>query len=1005
MYILFNRNLLLSIVLLSAQTLGAGLAWANDDQAPTLREFLSSLSPAERKMPKDLVVQARIAAGQAVPAAARATSRSRSSRFADSEATAIVQITGTSAETLAGLLLQRGIEPEFVSPSRPYVTAALTEQEIWDVSLLNSVKSIRYVRGPIAQGTTSGSIAHRTQDFKTVAQSTAPLDTKLVGDGDGVVIGLISLPVKQADLNALNGVTGPRVIPLYDAAGTDPNQKLFLLDTDVISNESGSADALNMLQLIYDIAPNATVVMASPGATSTAGHMAATITALRAWDSGDSNDDRAVNVIVDDLLYPYQNPFEVGEVGEAMAASVAAGVLHISAAGDGGNHADNSGSTYFMDFDPETVSSVSGLLDKTDEVFLGFETVHKFGTTGVLTAQEALSDLCLFWSEKPDAAGDRMLGYLFSSTGTLKAFLIEDGSSPGGCLGDETVSFGATSVAADDYLVIEDAGGADNFRVAVVGYRATVDLSSMTKAFDVTTPGGILGHAYSENTTTIASTFFGTDTEGCGSDPVTNEDRSLKTCYGKTIAMQPFSADGEAADTQRFFWEHNGSAYQAASTGIAPAKPDIALVGSGAVKTVTSGAVDAGTTTYQGTSASAAYAAGVAALYWEYRREQIEHTSLTGSVEPTQLQQSLRASAISPARPADGTVEEPAVSWNNRYGYGVMDAPRVIEAPGRVLDLTLVAQIGSATLNYNKALNDLSDLFIYEVDCGSWYATTDNESTLPEDSPAPSGATEGYDQAPIQREADIGEVIDCTITTSHSDPQVTTETSSVSISVTAPALQPPVISLTAGAGGAVFTLSASPSAATGTALTYTAACTIDGDAEEIGNENEVVVGQSYDIEAAPGATITCAATATAAGFGGADDLTATTTGDQIRTVTSAAVQASTITLTPDSGGFSVRITKDGSLVNPSRVTTTVTCEQNGSPLPGANGQVVTGTGLSIETESQEEVTCSATSTYNYTNSPTPVTVNFAGGTNVVTPEEYTASGLPVWLLYIATQPE
>ena len=78
-----------------------------------------------------------------------------------------------------------------------------------------------------------------------------------------------------------------------------------------------------------------------------------------------------------------------------------------------------------------------------------------------------------------------------------------------------------------------------------------------------------------------------------------------------------------------------------------------------------------------------------------------------------------------------------------------------------------------------------------------------------------------------------------------------------------------MISLTAGAGGAVFTLSESPSAATGTALTYTAACTIDDVATTLGTNNVVTAGQPYDIEAAPGATITCAATATAAGFGAA----------------------------------------------------------------------------------------------------------------------------------------
>ena len=95
----------------------------------------------------------------------------------------------------------------------------------------------------------------------------------------------------------------PRVIPVYDPAGG--TQKLFL-GTGAVDNTDGSADALNMLQLIYDIAPNATVVMASPGATSTAGQMAAVIATLRAGDNGAGIP--AANIIVDDLLYPYQNP-------------------------------------------------------------------------------------------------------------------------------------------------------------------------------------------------------------------------------------------------------------------------------------------------------------------------------------------------------------------------------------------------------------------------------------------------------------------------------------------------------------------------------------------------------------------------------------------------------------------------------------------------------------------------------------------------------------------------
>ena len=81
--------------------------------------------------------------------------------------------------------------------------------------------------------------------------------------GSDVVIGLISLPFSQSAFNALQAES-PRVIPL--SASID---LLTGSGRAAIVSQGGSADALSMLQLIYDMAPAAKVVIGSPGVDGT----------------------------------------------------------------------------------------------------------------------------------------------------------------------------------------------------------------------------------------------------------------------------------------------------------------------------------------------------------------------------------------------------------------------------------------------------------------------------------------------------------------------------------------------------------------------------------------------------------------------------------------------------------------------------------------------------------------------------------------------------------------
>ena len=69
-----------------------------------------------------------------------------------------------------------------------------------------------------------------------------------------------------------------------------------------------------MLQVIYDMAPGATVVLGSPGIDGTPAQMHTLIDQLVAGSGsvGSAGYVPPANIIVDDLDFLTQNPFEVG---------------------------------------------------------------------------------------------------------------------------------------------------------------------------------------------------------------------------------------------------------------------------------------------------------------------------------------------------------------------------------------------------------------------------------------------------------------------------------------------------------------------------------------------------------------------------------------------------------------------------------------------------------------------------------------------------------------------
>ena len=667
--------------LLLALALG-GRALAADDNKPSApyREFLQSLSATEKKLPPALVAGARHAARQPLPSllAAEATQVARTI----SSLERVYRIDGSSADEVVTALSKLGVSPKFISQSRSYVTAQLTGSMAVALSLSNTVFRITEVIGPMAQGqgSTQAAGAHRLEDLY-------PADKPKIGDpaldGSGVVIGLISLPFKQSDLDALQALS-TRKIPDAASLFVRSGGKAVTHGAGALSavdNVNGSTDMLFLLQLIYDMAPGARVVLASPGVSSVPGELAAVVSALATGDADEQIP--AADIIVDDLFYPDQNPFEIDEVSEAITAASESGVLHITAAGDTGHSGSSATSAvYVSNF--EGIAAPAGLI--AIDPFLSGYFVQSFGGDGFITLEEGVDRLCIFWSEKPAPGADpRFTAWVYDASDQLVVGAELFSAPPGGCT--------SLPIAAGHKVVFDQGLSAvDGLRLMVTGVRTNVPstLAYSSAVFDQVTPGSIRGHAASKDAFTVAASDLCVD----------NNESDYATCSAKSISG--YSSDGEASGTARFFWESDGQGgYSAIANGLAVSKPDAAAAGQSILTTVSGGATT--DTNFYGTSGSAAVTAGIAALYWQ-------HSEASPDVAADAVDETVRDLLLRAALDVD------APGIDTLSGAGILDAPKPFEGGLPSVTVALSAKSAGAILEFS-AVVDASAIASYTATC------------------------------------------------------------------------------------------------------------------------------------------------------------------------------------------------------------------------------------------------------------------------------------------------
>ena len=161
-----------------------------------------------------------------------------------------------------------------------------------------------------------------------IVEKARPVVKSLGIDGTGVTVGVLSDSASAAQVAALKAsgdlnANASVLVPFDDGNGGD------------LATDEGAA----IMEIVQDMAPGATVIFAT--AYNTPLEFAAHILLLA---------DAGCSIIVDDVGYSGEGPFQDDVVAKAVDVVTSTGVLYFSSAGNSGNIAHGTSGTWEGDF-------------------------------------------------------------------------------------------------------------------------------------------------------------------------------------------------------------------------------------------------------------------------------------------------------------------------------------------------------------------------------------------------------------------------------------------------------------------------------------------------------------------------------------------------------------------------------------------------------------------------------------------------------------------------------
>jgi subtilisin family serine protease len=375
---------------------------------------------------------------------------------------------------------------------------------------------------------------------------------------------------------------------------------------DVLPGQAGSGDEGSaMLEIVHDLAPGATLGFAT--AINSEASFAQNILDLAA---------DGCNIIVDDIIYLDESPFQDGPVAQSVNTVTTAGVLYFSSAGNEGNVTDLTSGVWEGDF----LASAAA-----DPAPLAGASLHDFGDGGnsILVEFGGGNPPLLIWAEHYDlATGLASTDFdIYDMDGALTTIFDASTDVQDGAGGDDfPIEFiGGGTFGGERLLIDRFAAGATSsvpmFNLIV--FRGELDDARVT-------PGATRGHsaavaAFSTAATPAAASFDGITMDGPFPNPFTgvNESESFTADGPRRIILSPTGVEvcpGNRTSTCAADLRQKPDI--TAADGVSCAAPGFA--------------------TFYGTSAAAPHAAAIAALVKQ----------AFPAFTPAQIRAALEASAI-----------------------------------------------------------------------------------------------------------------------------------------------------------------------------------------------------------------------------------------------------------------------------------------------------------------------------------------------------------------------
>ncbi|MGZ6123546.1 MAG: S8 family serine peptidase [Myxococcales bacterium] len=387
------------------------------------------------------------------------------------------------------------------------------------------------------------------------------------------------------------------------------------------SGRPGSGEGTAMMEIVHDVAPGAQLFFAT--AFTSPESFADNIRTLRFVYHCD--------VIIDDVIYYFESPFEDDIIAQAVDDVAADGALYFSSAGNEGSYGDGTSGTWEGDF-------LSAGSNATLAALPSGYTLHNWGDSIISNRIEVSGGpLILHWSDPGSLANPASSNDydLFVLDHNLRNVLVAATDIQNGTqLPFEFLGF---LLSADLRVVVARHNGAANRAIRVVLFGGELGLA---------TGGATYGHATARGAMGVAAVDVA---EAAGGEFIP----------GNTTPVELFSSDG----WRQVFYNRDNTRIRGGVTfgsggGETRFKPDLSAA-DGVSTTLPSGS---GLNPFFGTSAAAPHAGAVAALL--------------KSAVPTATASKIRASMLA------GAVDIEAQDTDQQSGKGIVSAMNSLQQVG-----------------------------------------------------------------------------------------------------------------------------------------------------------------------------------------------------------------------------------------------------------------------------------------------------------------------------------